>query len=200
MQSKQEVNDLFVNIINDLINNAMTDAQQATEDIIGVTSKFLDRESQNLVQNFHNLYESEELLELHHMSSDDIDNILNGDFEQVSEATANENSEQIVKINEIQNGVQEVIRKDESVRAEVNIVLNAMQFSEMLRQNLEGVFKTFSVLASNSQDSIAVLREKMEKELHTFDERNAFYQYVLHQEMPKEDEEITQDLIDQIIG
>lgn len=47
---------------------------------------------------------------------------------------------------------------------------------------------------------MAPLRLAMQKQMHTFDERKAFHEHVMHEQMPVEDQEVTQDLIDQLIG
>ena len=70
----------------------------------------------------------------------------------------------------------------------------------LLRQNIEGILNTYKIIALDSEQSIESIRELMHQKMHTYDERKAFYEHVLHQEMPTEDENITQDLIDQIIG
>ena len=37
--------------------------------------------------------------------------------------------------------MQHMLEKDASIRAEINVVLSAMQFSEIIRQHLEGLKK-----------------------------------------------------------
>ena len=44
------------------------------------------------------------------------------------------------------------------------------------------------------------IKAKMLEQTHTRDERMAFYNKVMHEDMPAEDQEITQDLIDELIG
>lgn len=172
MQRAQEISGLIAQIIRDLADDTINDTQAATDQTISIATQFLDNESQRLLENFHQL--------------------------QLDDAAPT--AEHQAHLNDVQAGVREVIRKDETVRAEVNTVLSAMQFSEMLRQHLEGVARSFIILANNLDENSNTLKERMREEMHTYDERKAFYHHVLHQELPSEDQDISQDLIDQLIG
>ncbi|MBL7002503.1 MAG: hypothetical protein ISR69_00575 [Gammaproteobacteria bacterium] len=99
-----------------------------------------------------------------------------------------------------QKNMASVIQKDVSIRAEINVVMSAMQFSELLRQHLEGVKCSYNILTHRQGLSDDDVKELMINEMHTIDERRAYYEKVMFQEMPAEDDEVSQDLIDQLIG
>jgi len=187
---------LFLNIINDLAADVMSDTAAASEETITLASHFLDSESQKLVDNFHELYESDELDEEKECASNNIDDIL----EAVEKNTAiPETNACTQKLGAVQEGVQEVIRKDEAVKKEVNVVLGAMQFAEMLRQHLTGITNSFAIVVDSESRKPDELVSSALETMHTYDERKAFHECVLHQPMPEEDAAISQDLIDQLI-
>jgi hypothetical protein len=166
---------LFYQLLCDLSDDIVEDTQSAADKTIDLSTQFLGADSQNLVDDFRTLCASEE----------------------IADAT-----EQI-KI--VQKNMQQVATKNSAIRAEVNVVLGAMQFSEFLRQHLAGICLSFETMI-NSETSDAgtkstqQLKLDMQKKMHTFDERKAFHEQVMHEQMPVEDSEITQDLIDQLIG
>lgn len=171
---QQEINTLFTRIIRDLADDVINDTQSATEETIDIATQFLDTESQKLLESFHQLQHGADCPD---------------DDDRGPAITA-----------DVHAGIQEVIRKEEAVRTEVNTVLSAMQFSEMLRQQLEGVCRSFDILTNNLDAPLDELKEKMREQMHTYDERKAYYKHVMHSEMPTKDRDVSQNLIDQLIG
>lgn len=161
---------LFYQLLCDLSEDIVNDTQVAADKTIDLSTRFLGDDSQNLVDGFRTLCASE--------GGDDA-------------------GEQL-KI--VQQNMEQVAEKNSAIRAEVNVVLGAMQFSEFLRQHLAGLRHSFDSMINAEADDTDQIRLAMQKQMHTFDERKAFYEHVLHKTMPVEDQEITQDLIDQLIG
>jgi len=198
MNARNPRDQLFYQLISDLAQDVMKDTQSATDQTINLSAQFLDAESQNLVENFQGLYESDEISRLAQNNAENVDCIFEAtktnSFCPDSDSMASE------QLSAVQQGVEEVIRKDTAIRAEVNVILGSMQFAELLRQHLAGVCASFGVLMDAKTTNEAKLKEDMLTHMHTYDERKAFYAHVMHQDMPVEDEEITQSLIDQLIG
>lgn len=96
--------------------------------------------------------------------------------------------------------IDDVVRQNTAIRAEVNVVLGAMQFSEFLRQHLAGLQLSFETMINAVGKSPQQIKIDMQKKMHTFDERKAFHECIMHESMPGEDQEITQALIDQLVG
>jgi len=161
---------LFYQLLCDLSEDIVGDTQAAADKTIDLSTQFLGEDSRDLVAGFRTLCASEETGEV---------------------------TEQL-KI--VQKNMKQVADKNSAIRAEVNVVLGAMQFSEFLRQHLTGLRNSFeSMINSPTEDDIQI-RLAMQKQMHTFDERKAFHEHVMHEPMPVEDQEVTQDLIDQLIG
>ncbi len=175
MRKNNSKDQLFYQLLCDLSDDIVDDTQSAADKTIDLSSQFIGENSQNLVEDFRTL-----------CAGDETGNV----------------TEQL-KI--VQHNIKQVAEKNMAIRAEVNVVLGAMQFSEFLRQHLKGLcftFETmmnFEVQGSDGQNTDQ-LRLAMQQQMHTFDERKAFHEHVMHEQMPVEDQEVTQDLIDQLIG
>lgn len=166
---------LFYQLLCELSDDIVNDTQSAADKTIDLSSQFLGKNGQSLVDGFRTLCASDE-------STDTVE-----------------------QMKVVQKNMAQVAEKDSAIRAEVNVVLGAMQFSEFLRQHLAGLRHSFDAMINfdaqnpdvNNADRI---RLAMQKQMHTFDERKAFHEHVMHEQMPAEDQEVTQDLIDQLIG
>ncbi len=189
---------LFFELISDLAEDVMKDTQLATDQTINLSAQFLDADSQNLVENFHGLYESEEVTRLVENNAVDVDLIL--ESTKTNSVCPEKDSIASEQLSAVQQGVEEVIKKDTAIRAEINVILSSMQFAELLRQNLAGICESFKVLVEANTEDINKIKGDMLEKMHTYDEHKAFYTHVMHQDMPIEDESITQSLIDQLIG
>ena len=99
-----------------------------------------------------------------------------------------------------QQNMEQVVNQNAAIRAEVNVVLGSMQFSEFLRQHLAGIQLSFETMINGLGKSQQQVKIDMQEKMHTFDERKAFHECVMHEAMPVEDQEVTQVLIDQLIG
>jgi hypothetical protein len=198
MNARNLKDQLFYQLISDLAEDVMKDTQLATDQTLNLSAQFLDADSQDLVENFHGLYENEEVTRLVENNTVDVDLIL--EATKTNSACPENDSVVSEQLSAVQQGVEEVIRKDTAIRAEINVILSSMQFAELLRQNLAGICGSFKVLVEAKTEDINHIKEDMLKMMHTYDERKAFYNHVMHQNMPIEDESITQSLIDQLIG
>lgn len=176
----------------------MNDTQIATDQTIDLSSQFLDSDSQNLVENFQSLYKSEAVNLVSEKNSEKVDSIF--EATKTNGSCSEKDTTASGQLSAVQLGVEEVIRKDTAIRAEINVILSSMQFAELLRQNLVGICASFNILTNTEIENIDKLKEDMQAQMHTYDERKVFYNHVMHQEMPVEDESITQSLIDQLIG
>lgn len=128
--------------------------------------------------------------------SDDKQNLVE-DFRAICANDDSLTPEQLVVA---QQNMEMVVNKNEAIRAEVNVVLGAMQFSEFLRQHLDGIKLSFDIMINAVEQSEAQIKSDMQKKMHTFDERKAFHECVMHEPMPVADQEVNQDLIDALIG
>jgi len=198
MNAKNPIDQLFFQLISDLAEDVMKDTQLATDQTINLSSQFLDSDSQNLVENFQGLYESDAINQLAENNAEKVDSIF--EATQTNNSYPEKDSTASGQLSAVQLGVEEVIRKDTAIRAEINVILSSMQFAELLRQNLAGICASFKILTNAETEDVDKLKEDMQAQMHTYDERKAFYTHVMHQEMPIEDEAITQSLIDQLIG
>ena len=198
MNAKNSKDQLFYQLISDLAEDVMKDTQLATDQTINLSSQFLDTNSQNLVENFQGLYESEEVGRMAENNAEDVDRIL--EATKTNSVYPEKASEADDQLSAVQQDVEEVIRKDTAIRAEISVILSSMQFAELLRQNLAGICNSFNILTNAKTNDIDKLIQDMQAQMHTYDERKAFYIHVLHQDMPIEDEAITQSIIDQLIG
>jgi len=175
MSKNNSKDQLFYRLLCDLSDDIVDDTQSAADRTIDLSSQFIGENNYNLVEDFRSL-----------CAGDETDNV----------------TEQL-KI--VQQNMKQVADKNLAIRSEVNVVLGAMQFSEFLRQHLAGLCFTFETMMNfKAQDSdeknTDQLRLAMQRHMHTFDERKAFHEHVMHEQMPEEDQEVTQDLIDQLIG
>jgi len=175
MRKNNSKDQLFYQLLCDLTEDIVDDTQSAADKTIDLSTRFIGENSQHLVDDFRTL-----------CASDDADNV----------------TEQL-KV--VQQNMKQVAEKNSAIRAEVNVVLGAMQFSEFLRQHLAGLRHSFEIMINFEMQNVDMhdtqqLRLDMQKQMHTFDERKAFHEHVMHEQMPAEDQEINQDLIDQLIG
>lgn len=198
MNAKNPIDQLFFQLISDLAEDVMNDTQLATDQTINLSSQFLDSDSQNLVENFQGLYESDAINQLAENNAEKVDSIF--EATTTNNSYPEKDSTASGQLSAVQLGVEEVIRKDTAIRAEINVILSSMQFAELLRQNLAGICASFKILTNAETEDVAKLKEDMQAQMHTFDERKSFYNHVMHQDMPAEDEAITQSLIDELIG
>lgn len=198
MNARNPKDQLFYQLISDLSEDVMKDTQLATDQTINLSAQFLDAESQNLVENFQGLYEINEVSRQAENNAEDVDGIL--EAANKNSVYPEKDSMASEQLSAVQQGVEEVIRKDTAIRAEISVILSSMQFAELLRQHLAGICASFNVLTNAKTDDVNILKENMLQQMHTYDERKAFYTHVMHQNMPVEDEAITQSLIDQLIG
>ncbi len=195
MNTTQQKDRLFYELICDLAQDINDDTQSAANETISLSARFLDTESQKLVDTFHDFCAHDETASM--IQGNVNANLAVSKTNKIPPGNVNTYAEQL---SAIQQGVQQVIKKDAAVRAEINVVLSAMQFSELLRQHLEGLCDSFKLLIRSNTQTPDELRTNMLEKMHTYDERKAFYNHVMHQDMPAEDEEVTQELIDQLIG
>jgi len=198
MNARDPRDQLFYLLISDLAQDVMKDTQSATDLTINLSAQFLDADSQNLVENFQGLYESDEIKCLVQKNAEDVDCIF--DATKTNSFCPEKDSLASEQLSAVQRGVEEVIRKDTAIRAEINVILSSMQFAELLRQHLAGICASFNILTDAKTENTDKLKDAMLAQMHTYDERKAFYAHVMHQDMPVEDETITQSLIDQLIG
>jgi len=170
MNAKNTKDQLFYQILSDLAEDIVNDTQVAADKTIDLSTQFLGDNGHALVEDFRTLCTSEE---------------------------SGKASEQL-KV--VQQNMKQVAEKNSAIRAEVNVVLSAMQFSEFLRQHLTGICYSFEAMINSETDDVSQIKLMMQKQMHTFDERKAFHEHVMHEQMPEEDQEVTQDLIDQLVG
>lgn len=175
MGAKNLKDRLFYRLLCDLSEDIVEDTQSAADKTIDLSTQLLGKDGQHLVDDFRTLCASDE----------------------------NDNVTEQFKV--VQQNMKQVADKNSAIHAEVNVVLGAMQFSEFLRQHLAGLCHSFETMINfeiNNTDmkNTDQLRSEMQKQMHTFDERKAFHEHVMHEQMPVEDQEVTQDLIDQLIG
>ena len=170
MTTQNSKDQLFYQLLCDLSDDIVHDTQSAADKTIDLSTQFLGEDGQHLVEDFRSLCASDE--------------------------SVNETAQ--LKI--VQQNMQQVADKNATIRAEVNVVLGAMQFSEFLRQHLAGLRHSFDAMINAETDDVSQIKLAMQKQMHTFDERKAFHEHVMHEQMPDEDQEVTQDLIDQLIG
>ena len=166
---------LFYQLLCVLSDDIVNDTQSAADKTIDLSSQFLGKNGQSLVDGFRTL------------------------------CVSDESTDTVEQMKVVQKNMAQVAEKDSAIRAEVNVVLGAMQFSEFLRQHLAGLRHSFDTMINFDAQSPDVnnadqIRLVMQKQMHTFDERKAFHEHVMHEQMPAEDQEVTQDLIDQLIG
>ncbi len=195
MKTKQQKDHLFYELICDLAQDINADTQSAADQTISLSARFLDTESQKLVETFHTFCANDETTRA---IQDNVD--ANLDRSKTNNLPSGNTSNYAEQLSAVQQGMQQVIKKDAAVRAEINVVLSAMQFSELLRQHLDGLCNSFNVLIRANTQTTDELKTAMLEQMHTYDECKAFYNHVMHQDMPAEDDEVTQDLIDQLIG
>ena len=98
-----------------------------------------------------------------------------------------------------QQNLEKVVNQNAAIRAEVNVVLGAMQFSEFLRQHLAGIQLSFETMINFEGENQEQIKLAMQEKMHAFEERKAFHECVMHEDMPAEDQEVTQGLIDQLV-
>lgn len=170
MTTQNSKDRLFYQLLCDLSEDIVEDTQAAADKTIDLSTQFLGEDSQSLVDGFRTL------------------------------CTVDEDVNATEQIRIVQQNMKQVADKNSAIRAEVNVVLGAMQFSEFLRQHLAGLRHSFETMISFDAENTEKLRLAMQEQMHTFDERKAFHEHVMHEQMPAEDQEITQDLIDQLIG
>jgi len=161
---------LFYQLLCELSDDIVEDTQSAADKTIDLSTQFLGKDGLNLVDGFRTLCVSDEAV----------------------------NATEQLKI--VKQNMEQVADKDSAIRAEVSVVLGAMQFSEFLRQHLAGLRHSFDTMINFDGQNTDQIRLEMQKQMHTFDERKAFHEHVMHEQMPVEDQEVTQDLIDQLIG
>jgi len=168
--SKKSKDRLFYQLLCELSEDIVKDTQSAADKTIDLSTQLLGKSGQHLVDDFRMLCASDE----------------------------NDNVTEQLKV--VQKNMMQVADKSSAIHAEVNVVLGAMQFSEFLRQHLTGLCSSFETMIDFETNNADRLRSEMQKQMHTFDERKAFHERVMHEQMPVEDQEVTQDLIDRLIG
>ena len=173
MNTDNPKDQLFYRLLCDLAQDIIGDTQLAAEQTIDLSSRFLDDDSQHLVDDFRTLCSSE---------------------------ATTEHSSDPAHLEIVQQNMDQVAKKNAAIRAEINVVLGSMQFSELLRQHLSGIQESFETMINHDAQDMTSLKLAMQQTMHTYDERKAFHEQVMHEQMPAEDLEITQDLIDQMIG
>ena len=56
------------------------------------------------------------------------------------------------------------------------------------------------MLTNNPDRTLNQLCQALVAEMHTYDERRALYEHVLHEDLPHGDADMSQQIIDQLIG
>ena len=177
MKTASSKDQLFLQILSDLSQDIIEDTQRAANETMDLSARLLAKDNHQISEDFRALCASE----------------------------VSAQNQGVEPITIVQQNMAQVVEKNQAIRAEVGVVLGAMQFSELLRQHLVGLQNSFEVMinagfSTENEADIAALKKKMQATMHTFDERKAFHEQVLHEAMPVEDSEVTQDLIDQLIG
>ena len=189
--SQRELNDLFANIIDDLVDDIVQETRIASEETLRLASEFLDDQSRRLITDVQRLFDRGREDDACPADVSTVDRPI------ATQAIARTDGD---LVGHIHAGIRELARKNSAVRTEIGVVLSSMQFTEMLRQHLEGVRRSFRVLTNNPDRTLNQLCQALVAEMHTYDERRALYEHVLHEDLPHGDADMSQQIIDQLIG
>jgi len=203
--TKQEFDQVFLDIFSDLLGNIVNTCEEAANKILDISSNVMSESVQSALTTFHDIYFSKNSDELKYNFNCEVDDI----FDQIQEGginTVSVEQSDVQKAGEQLANVQKILEKtisgDNDLKAKIAPIMVGMQFAETTNQHLDRVNQAWKEVINHEydeqeEDSCSLI-DKIETHVISTVEVNAFYQYVKKQEPPKSSEEDLCNWIDNL--
>lgn len=148
---QKHYDDLFINIFSDLSADLLNSVQSATQQILDISSNFLNDDISNALNDFHNLYFNNAELDTHKESIeknvdeiiDFIQNSQEADHDEMNRILSHIDNDQLVasrlSLSNLQKDMESLVVLDESLKEQVVPILHSLQFEDQLSANLTTV-------------------------------------------------------------
>lgn len=148
---QKHYDDLFIKIFGDLSADLLNSVQSATQQILDISSGFLNDDVSNALNDFHNLYFNNAELDTHKESIDkNVDEIIEFiqnnkevDHDEVQKVLSHIDNDQLVasrmSLSNLQKDMESLVVLDEDLKGHVVPILHSLQFEDQLSANLTTV-------------------------------------------------------------
>lgn len=148
---QKHYDDLFIKIFGDLSADLLNSVQSATQQILDISSGFLNDDVSNALNDFHNLYFNNAELDTHKESIDkNVDEIIEFiqnnkevHHDEVQKVLSHIDTDQLVasrmSLSNLQKDMESLVVLDEDLKGHVVPILHSLQFEDQLSANLTTV-------------------------------------------------------------
>ncbi len=177
---QKHYDDLFIKIFGDLSADLLKSVQSATQQILDISSGFLNDDISNALNDFHNLYFNNAELDTHKESIDkNVDDII--EFIQNNHEVHNDEAQKVLSqidndqlvasrlsLSNLQKDMESLVVLDEDIKGHVIPILHSLQFEDQLSSNLTTVTTAWQyfieeIYAKDGYDSSAILTSIYDK-------------------------------------
>lgn len=192
MAKSNEKDLVFAQVMQDMLGLIMETASKASQEVLELSSTYLNQKAQTAIVEFYNLYFSKKRSIVD--SKDAVNKEVDSLFEQAQAAlkqggeinlkTTKEADDIRLGISAIQKELEALIRVEEGMKEKLAPVLACMQFEDALRQRLDHIQEGWQEVFGKHCDEKAIDVELIKSKLTSIAETEIFYRNALKQEPP----------------
>jgi hypothetical protein len=211
-QSVNELDEIFKFIVTDFSDLIIESAGEAVNNILNLSSSFIDKKAQQALKDFRGLYFfNKEIADESVAINKSVDDIMEDlqakmaageevDYVENSNGDSSDISQNRMALSGLQKQLEQIISLDQNIKDKLLPVLSSMQFEDMIRQRLEHVRDGWNEIIANQSkevDEFKAVLEKIGDSLTSSSEREAYYPKLLNKEAPKgiEDQQSLEDIL-----
>lgn len=202
-----ELDKLFLNILYDICQMVIQNANHSAEYILKLSGNFLNQSVHNALKEFHQLYFSANkfLKQTSKEINDDVDDMIKSiqsllddgkivDSDAIKEGNSTTNR---LSLAGLQKKLEKIITLDENIKDMLIPVLSSMQFEDILQHRLKNMIKAWEITLNHNDPqhiemNTEIIAESIAGLLTSHAERKLYYSLVLKSEPP--------DGIDEAVG
>ena len=201
--SLEQWDDLMLSILDEMFAMSKTCASENVKNVLEISKNFLNQETHQALDNFHNLYFKNEKAQ---KQSDEFNSIVDHvveslqgsmrDSEQLSEKdikkatmVLNIGETERLALSQAQKQIESLISMQDSMKEKLTPILASMQFEDMMRQRVEhleiGYQKICQLSESCSPDDIKSIVDELEALCASKEETAEFFEEVKKEDPPQ---------------
>jgi hypothetical protein len=198
MVNKKELDNLFLKIFNDLLQQVIETSDTAAERILELSSHLITADAQETLATFHKLYTNNDVDQIKYDFNKQIDQIL-----ETGQGIDNIHDHPGAELANLQLKLEKLINTNDELRAHISPIMSAVQFSEFLHRHILSIEQAWEVtinqINETSDHDLDTLALEIEGRLSTKFERKAFNRHVLKRDIILETDEDIDHILDSIL-
>ena len=199
----EQWDDLMLSILDEMFAMSKTCASENVKNILDISKNFLDQETHQALDNFHNLYFKNEKAQ---KQSDEFNSIVDHVVESLQDSMkdSEELSDKDIKkakmvlnigenerlaLSQAQKQIESLISMQDSMKQKLTPILASMQFEDMMRQRVEhleiGYQKISQLSESCSSEEVESIISELEALCASKEETAEFFEEVKKEDPPE---------------